>query len=108
MLRGHNRHLLRVEKKVQTKTSSGAISYTWVLFTNLWVKIETIRVYEKQSAQASWPGADIRITGDWVDGLLGTMRLVSKDKIYSVLNINNVEERNREVEFICQTGLKSA
>lgn len=108
MIRGHNRHLFRVERKVETKTDSGAVTTSWILFCTLWASIEVMRAYEKQSSEASWPGADCRIKGNYVEGLLPTMRLVLDNKIYSILGINDLKGRHREVEFICQTGLKSS
>ena len=101
------KNLIRIEQPVQVKdTDTGAITTTWILFKNMWASIETMRSFVKQAAQASWPGADVEISIDYVEGLLPTFRIVYKDKIYSILNANNLDEMDRDYILTCQTGVK--
>ena len=108
MRSGQLRHIVRVESPIKTKTSSGSTATTWELFRNVWANIETLRGYEKQSAAASWPGSDSRITIRYIAGLLPTMRIVYNEVIYSILNIDDVEQRHREIIMVCQSGVKPA
>ena len=101
------KNLIRIEQPVQVKdTDTGAITTTWILFKNMWASIETMRSFVKQAAQASWPGADVEISIDYVEDLLPTFRIVYKDKIYSILNANNLDEMDRDYILTCQTGVK--
>jgi len=109
MQTGKKRHLIRIEQPVSVKdTSNGSVTVTWQLFKNMWASIETMRSYEKQASQASWPGADVRIGIDYVEGLLPTFRAKKGIVIYSILNIQNVDEMNRDIYLICQSGVKSS
>lgn len=108
MRAGQKRHIIRIEKPVKVKSSTGSVTTTWELFRNTWASIETLRGYEKQSAVASWPGSDTKIGFTYIAGLLPTMRVVYNGSIYSILNINDVEERRREIQLTCQSGVKPA
>ena len=105
MSSGKRRHLIVIQRSVKVKSASGAATETWIDFASTWAKIETMRGYEKQSAQAAWPGADSRINIRYVAGILPTMRIVYNNKIYSIISPNDIEERHREIELICQSGV---
>lgn len=83
------------------------MTVTWVLFKPMWASIANMRSYEKQSSDAAWPGSDSRIGIKYVSGVLPTMRVVYDDKIYSILGINDIGERHRDIELICQSGVKA-
>lgn len=100
--------MIRIEQPVKVRTATGGTTITWELFKSMWAGIETLRSFEKQSADAVWPGADSRISIWYIAGLLPTMRVNYKGKIYSILGINDIEERHRDVELMCQSGLKTS
>ena len=106
MRSGQLRHIIAVQSPVRVKTDKGSVTTTWELFRNVWANIEALKGYEKQSASASWPGADVKISLRYLAGLLPTMRITYDNKIYSILFINDVEERHRDMELICQSGVK--
>ena len=104
---GRKKHYIRIEEPVQVKDAdTGAVTTSWILFKNMWASVETMRSFIKQAAQASWPGADVEISIDYVEDLLPTFRIVYKDKIYSILNANNLDEMDRDYILTCQTGVK--
>lgn len=108
MRSGSQRHQITIQTPVKTKSATGAVVVTWTTFVSLWASIETLRSYERQSANASWPGSDTKISFRWIDGVLPTMRILYNGKVYSILGINNVDERNRELELLCQSGVKAS
>lgn len=107
MRAGSRRHRVRIEKPTSARSSTGAVTITWSEFDTLWASIETLKTYERQSAESSWPGADVKIGIKYVAGLLPTMRIVYSGKIYSILGINDIEERHRDVDIICKTGVSA-
>ena len=108
MRAGKKRHLITIQQRTDTKSSTGAVTTTWTKFKSLWANVSDIRGYEKESANAAWPGSDSKIMFSYVSGLLPTMRILFNDKIYSILDIENVEERNRNIKLICQSGVKAS
>lgn len=108
MRTGSLRHLVTIQSPVKTKSLTGAVGSQWELFRQVWANIETFKSIERQAANAAWPGADVKITMRYMAGLLPTMRIVYDDVIYSILGINDIEMRHREMELTCQSGVKSA
>lgn len=106
MQAGRKRSRIVIQTPVKVKGTSGAVTTTWVAFGNpRWAAIETMRSFEKQAAQTAWPGADCTITIKYIAGLLPTMRILYNDKIYSILGINDLDERHRDVELTCKSGV---
>lgn len=106
MQSGKNRHRITIEEAVKTKSSTGALSTTWKTFAETWASIETLKAYEKTAIETTMSKADKKVCFRYIAGVLPTMRIVYKGSIYSILGINNIEERNRELELICETGIK--
>ena len=104
---GKRRHKIRIEVPVIVKSTTGASNITWSLYREVWACVETLRGYERQVSQASWPTADVKIDFGFIAGILPTMRVVFADKIYSILNINDLEERHRDIILTTQQGVKA-
>ena len=106
MQSGKLRHKVTIERKIETKSTTGAVAVTWETFTPIWASIETLKAYEKAASAGTWPKADVKVCCRYKAGVLPTMRVVYRGIVYSILGINNIEERNRELELICETGVK--
>lgn len=104
---GQRRCFIRIEVATQVKQPNGSMLTTWNAYRSLWASIETLKGNEKVSANAVWPKADQKITFRYVAGILPTMRVFFNDKIYSILNVNNVNERNREIILTTESGVKA-
>lgn len=102
---GQRRCKILVQVPVQVKQQNGSMKTTWESYITLWAKIETIQGNERVSAMATWPKADQKITFRYVAGILPTMRVLFNNKIYSILNVNNLEERNREIVLTTESGV---
>lgn len=107
MRAGNRRSFMKIEVPEQVKQPNGSVKTEWKPYISLWASIETLKGNEKVSAAASWPSADQKISFRYVIGLLPTMRVVFNDKIYSILNVNNVDERDRDIVLTTNTGVKA-
>ena len=107
MRAGQNRNFVRIEIPVPTKDKFSAVTVEWQLFNKVWASIEFIKAFEKVAVAASWPTATNNISFRYIKGLLPTMRIVFEDKVYSILGINDVDLRHREVVCICESGAKA-
>ena len=108
MRSGTLRSFIMIQQPGKVKSDSGAMTTTWSTFKQVWAGIRTMRGYEKQSAESSWPGADSKIKIRYVAGLLPTMRILYNNVIYSIFDIDDIDERHREIIFTCQSGAKSS
>jgi SPP1 family predicted phage head-tail adaptor len=107
MRAGSRRCFITIETPTKTKQANSSTLVTWSTFTQLWASIETLKAYEKAAVNAEWPGAESKISFRYIEGVLPTMRIKFGDKIYSILGINNVNMRNRDLILTCKTGVSS-
>lgn len=104
---GKRRHKIRIEVPVKVKSTTGAENVTWNLYREVYASIETLRGYERQVSLASWPTADVKMDMNFIAGILLTMRVVFENKIYSILNVNDLDERHRDIVLTTQQGVKA-
>lgn len=107
MRAGARRCFIKIEVSTQVKQPNGSMLTVWNKYIQLWASIETLRGTEKVSAIAAYPSADQKICFRYVAGILPTMRVVYNDIIYSILNVNNVDMRNREIELTTNSGVRA-
>jgi len=107
MRNGAKRCLITIELPTKVKQANSSVVTTWSTFKQLWASIETLKGGEKVSACAAWPKADQKISFRFIDGVLPTMRIVFSGYIYSILGINNVDMRNRELILTTESGVKA-
>lgn len=88
--------------------SAGVASTTWETFRQAWASINELKSYDRANAQAAWPGADYRITVRYIPNLRANMRIVDANgTIYSIIGKpDDVRLRRREINIMCQSGVK--
>lgn len=108
MRAGALRHKIRIEKPTTIKT--GGVQQTiWEMHAEVYASIEVMKSFDRASAQATFPGADVTITIRYCAGVAANMRVVHGDMIYSILGPpNDVETRHREMVLTCESGVKTA
>ena len=104
---GQRRCYIRVEVSTQVKQPNGSMKTEWNPYISLWASIETLKGNDRTSSQATWPSANQKITFRYVAGILPTMRVVFNDIIYSILNVNDVDMRNREIVLTTNSGVRA-
>lgn len=109
MRAGRLRHTITIQQPVTAKVN-GVTSTTWEDFRTERAAIETMKSFDKQAAQATMPGADVKITMRYVAGVTANMRAVDEaGTIYSILGRpNDVDGRQREMILTCQSGVKAS
>lgn len=107
MRTGTRRSFIRIEVPTQIKQPNGSILTVWNKYIELWACVQTLKGNERTSSAATWPSADQKITFRYVAGILPTMRVVFNDVVYSILNVNNVDMRNREIVLTTNSGVRS-
>lgn len=108
MQSGKLRHRITIERKIETLSSKGNTTVSWELFAIVWASIETMKAFEKAASAGTFPKADKKVCIRYKEGILPTMRVVYKGVVYSILGVNVIDEREREIELICETGVKSS
>ncbi len=103
-----NRRVVIQEKGTVTKSTFGEEEITWSLVVSCWANIQPLRgreFLEARQVQAE-VSHRIRIRRQGTKEIRPEMRAVYTDPVYGqrvfeILSVVNVAERNREVELIC-------
>ena len=107
MRAGSLRHKVTLQTATVTKDRFNATVMAWDDFREVSASIETLKGYDRASAAATWPASDVKICIRYVAGVLPAMRVLHGDTIYSILGVNDVDGRRREIELTCETGKKA-
>lgn len=109
MRAGRLRHRVQVQRPVETRSSTGAITQDWITVVSTWAEVSplTNRQRERLAGDQIIADMDATIRMRWIpalDGMNATWRVRHKSKFYNLLGVANVDERNKELEAIGSVG----
>ncbi len=111
MRAGSLRHFITIQHlPISTKGDFGeqkATNADWDTFAQVWAEVSPIKGQDLARAQAVWPKVDVTINIRYLAGLTPDMRVVFNDKLYHLHAVINTDERNREMQLLCETGVKA-
>jgi SPP1 family predicted phage head-tail adaptor len=98
---GKMRHRITIEQK--TKVSDGAGGYTesWVPFVTVSSSIDPVSGKEYYEAQQTQSSVSHKIRIRYKSGVLPSMRINFKGRIFAIESVINWEERNRDMMLMC-------
>lgn len=110
MRAGRLRHRLVVEEAHVGSISADAGEETWVPRGTVWAAIEPIKGAESNVSNQILAEMDTKIIVRWsefIDGVSAKWRLKHKTTIYNIVSIAHKNLGQREVEFMCKSGLNN-
>jgi len=96
---GKLRHIVTVEHKGTTKGSMGEIIETWTTFATIWAKIIPGKGREAEESRREVGIVPTRFYTRYSAGVTQGMRLKYGSRLYDIVHVANIEERNREFEI---------
>lgn len=109
MFSGRLRHKVNIQQLVAgspDQTNTGAPDDAWTAFlTSIWASVEPLRGRELFAAQEFHSEVEVRIRVRYRDGITAKMRVVFDSNNYNILYILDPENRHRELELLCSTGV---
>lgn len=103
---GKLRHRITFQTRSVSQDAYGGQVDTWTdAVTNVAAAIEPLSVRELMVAQAAQNETRLKVSTRYFAGLTPAMRITYGSRIFNILGITNVEERNRELQFLCSEGL---
>lgn len=105
MRAGQLRHVVDVEAYTEVQDGTGQPIKTYALFSRRHARIRHLSGRELFAAQELFAAANVEITMRYFDGLVETMRIRHRDRLYNILNIDDTELRHIQYICLCQTGL---
>ena len=100
MRAGALRHKIVIQEPTETQDSVGGPDATWSTFATVWASIEPLNGRELFAAQQINAEITARIRIRYLSGVIPKMRVSFGERIFEILSVINLEERNREMELM--------
>jgi len=102
MRAGDLRQRVTIQSKTAVQNSFGEEVITWVDLATVWASVEPLRGREFLDGKMLTAEITTRIRIRERDGISPEMRAVFGSKIYDILAVVHIEEREREIDLMCQ------
>jgi SPP1 family predicted phage head-tail adaptor len=102
MRAGPLRHRIAIERVTETRDTDGSAIETWSTYATVQASIEPISGREYFAAQSTQADLTHRIVMRYLSGIIPKMRVKYRSRIFDILSVINVEERNRELQLMCR------
>jgi SPP1 family predicted phage head-tail adaptor len=105
---GPMRQRVSVETLTETQDSYGQLVETWTAAGTYWAEVKNLSGWEAVNAQQVKAQATHQVRMRYIaslfsnPGLLPSMRLLFGTRVFNILWVNNVDERNREYRLLTQ------
>jgi SPP1 family predicted phage head-tail adaptor len=103
---GKLRHRLTLQYKVETRTATGDVAWTWTTDSTVWGAIEPIiGNREYLAANQTQNEVSVMIMMRYHSTIDATWRIVNDGKAYSIQGMQNEYERDRMLILMCSQGV---
>lgn len=102
MQAGKLRHRVDIQKPTNAQNSLGETVPTFVDQDRVWAEVMPLSGRELLAARQTTGEVTHQVTIRWRDGLTPTHRIRFGTRIFEILSVINVEERNREMRVLCK------
>jgi SPP1 family predicted phage head-tail adaptor len=102
---GKLRHRITIEQVSETQDTDGSVIETWSVFVVAQASIEPISGREYFAAQSTQADVTHRIRLRYLSGVTPKMRVNYNSRIFDILSVINVGERNRELQLMCRESI---
>lgn len=95
---GKLRHRIVIEAKTVTQDTFGDLTETWATFATVWAAIEPLSVRDFIASSQVQAGVSARITIRALSGLLPSMRISYRSKVYNIAGI--LPDKDSGLEYV--------
>ena len=104
---GRFRQRVTLQDLVETVDTYGQPVQSWVDLATFWAEVRPLRGSELLNVKQSWATASHFVNFRYMGSMVRPnprqrFKLTKDGRILNILNINNVEERNRAYEVTCE------
>jgi SPP1 family predicted phage head-tail adaptor len=96
------RHSIAIERVTETQDTDGSVVETWSPYATVHASIEPMSGREYFAAQSTQADETHRISLRYLSGVTPKMRVNYASRIFDILSVINVNERNRELQLMCR------
>ena len=105
MRAGPLRHRIAVEQVAEHQDPDGSVIEVWSTYATVHASIEPITGREYFAAQSTQADVTHRISLRYLSGTIPKMRVNYNSRIFDILSVINVGERNRELQLMCRESV---
>jgi SPP1 family predicted phage head-tail adaptor len=102
---GKLRHRIAIEHVAETQAADGSVLENWSEYVFAHASIEPISGREYFAAQTTQADATHRICMRYLAGIEPKMRVKFGSRIFDILSVINIDERNRELQLMCRESI---
>jgi SPP1 family predicted phage head-tail adaptor len=102
---GKLRHRIAIERVAETQDSDGSVLESWSAYATAQASIEPISGREYFAAQTTQADVTHRISLRYLAGITPKMRVKFEFRIFDILSVININERNRELQLMCRESI---
>lgn len=102
---GRMRHRLVLQRKVESRSATGAVNHTWTTDSTVWGAIEPLSGREYEAAAVTQNETDVRIIIRYHATIAASWRVTHGGKAYSIKSIINHDQKNDMMTLMCSQGV---
>ena len=99
---GTLRHLIDIQAYTANRDSFGSEEPEWVHVATVWARITPVSGKEYFASAQVHAEISTKIAIRYVSGITPNMRVVFGTRIFEIISVLQVEERNIELELLCK------
>lgn len=102
MRTGSLRHLITIQSYTETVDSFGGVTNTWAELIKAWASIMPLSGTEKYFSKEKHATATHQVKIRYFDGVNPKMRLLHGSRVFEIISVLNVGERDKQMVLIVQ------
>lgn len=102
---GKFRHRITIQQTANVQDSDGSVVEDWSVHAIAHASIEPISGREYFAAQSTQAEVTHRINMRYLAGVTPKMRVVFGSRVFEILSVINVDERNRGLQLMCRESI---
>lgn len=95
------RSSITIQSRAETRSSSGAVSWTWADYKTVRASVEPIKGQEYFAAKQLQASTTTRIKMRYISGITTKMRVKHGTRYYAIEAVINPLSKNRELHLMC-------
>lgn len=99
---GELRHRIKIQKHTSEMNENGFEVKSWQDFKSAWASVTNLHGREFFQAKQVSSSASTKFIIRYIDELDTKMRILYNDKHYNIIYIDNIKDRNRFIELLCE------
>lgn len=105
MRNGALRHRVQLQARSATQDGAGGQANTWTTTCWLWAQVSPSGGLEKEAGGAFRGKTLHNVKMRYRPDITPAARLVFRGRYFNIVSVNDVDERKRDLDMICEEGL---